>query len=151
MSGLAELLDVKTIFLDVSIKDVEELFKLAGQNYESFTGLSAAQITQCLIDREKLGSTGLGVGVAIPHGRVKGLKQPLASFYRLAKPIEFNAPDKELVDVAIILLVPEQATQKHLDLLSEIAQILSDGTRRDALRHEKDTKKLLAMITGQVA
>ena len=151
MSGLAELLDVKTIFLDVSIKDVKALFDLAGQNFEKLTGLSAGQISQCLMDREKLGSTGLGVGVAIPHGRVKGLKQPLAGFYRLTKPIEFNAPDKEPVDVAIILLVPEQATQKHLDLLSEIAQILSDGSRRDALRHETNSKKLLATITGQVA
>lgn len=124
---------------------------MAGKHFESITQIPAVQIGQCLLDREKLGSTGLGVGVAIPHGRVKGLKVPLAGFYQLSKSIDFKAPDQEPVDVAIILLVPEQATQKHLDLLSDIAQLLSDGARRDILRSEKDPHKLLATLTGQTA
>lgn len=149
MSGFSELLNVNTIFLDVSVRNVEDLFAIAGKHFESITQIPAAQIGQCLLDREKLGSTGLGVGVAIPHGRVKGLKVPLAGFYQLSKSIDFKAPDHEPVDVAIILLVPEQATQKHLDLLSDIAQLLSDGSRRDILRQEKDPQKLLATLTGQ--
>lgn len=151
MSGLSELLGVKTIFLDISTKDVEELFNLAGQHFAEITNISAKEISQCLSDREKLGSTGLGVGVAIPHGRVKGLKNPLAGFYRLNKAIDFKAPDDEKVDIAIILLVPEQATQKHLDLLSEIAQLLSDGNNREILRKETDIASLLATLTGQAA
>lgn len=151
MTSFADLLNVNTVFLDVSVKNVEELFALAGQNFEAITKIPAPQISQCLSDREKLGSTGLGVGVAIPHGRVKGLKLPLAGFYQLTNRIDFKAPDNEPVDVAIILLVPEQATQKHLDLLSDIAQVLSDGSRRDTLRHEKDPAKLLATLTGQIA
>jgi PTS system nitrogen regulatory IIA component len=149
MSGFSELLNANTIFLDVSARNVEDLFAMAGKHFEGITKIPAAQIGQCLLDREKLGSTGLGVGVAIPHGRVKGLKVPLAGFYQLSKSIDFKAPDQEPVDVAIILLVPEQATQKHLDLLSDIAQLLSDGTRRDILRQEKDPQKLLATLTGQ--
>lgn len=151
MSGLSELLGVKTIFLDISTKDVEELFNLAGQHFAEITNISAKEISQCLSDREKLGSTGLGVGVAIPHGRVKGLKTPLAGFYRLNQAIDFKAPDDEKVDIAIILLVPEQATQKHLDLLSEIAQLLSDGNNREILRKETAVDSLLATLTGQVA
>ena len=151
MSGLSELLGVKTIFLDISTKDVEELFNVAGQHFAEITNISSKDISQCLSDREKLGSTGLGVGVAIPHGRVKGLKAPLAGFYRLSQPIDFKAPDNEKVDIAIILLVPEQATQKHLDLLSEIAQLLSDGSRRDTLRQETSTEALLATLTQQAA
>ena len=151
MSGLSELLGVKTIFLDISTKDVEELFNTAGQHFAEITNIPAKDISQCLSDREKLGSTGLGVGVAIPHGRVKGLKTPLAGFYRLSQPIDFKAPDSEKVDIAIILLVPEQATQKHLDLLSEIAQLLSDGSRRDTLRKETSIEPLLATLTQQAA
>lgn len=149
MSGLSEILGVKTIFLDTHPKDVEELFALAGKNFEAITNISATEISRCLSDREKLGSTGLGVGVAIPHGRLKGLKVPMAGFYRLNAPIDFKAPDNEKVDIAIILLVPEQATQKHLDLLSEIAQLLSDGARRDALRQEKEVQGLLNILTNQ--
>jgi PTS system nitrogen regulatory IIA component len=151
MSGLSELLGVKTIFLDISTKDVEELFNIAGQHFAEITNIPTKEISQCLSDREKLGSTGLGVGVAIPHGRVKGLKSPLAGFYRLSQPIDFKAPDNEKVDIAIILLVPEQATQKHLDLLSEIAQLLSDGARRDVLRQEASAEALLATLTQQAA
>ena len=73
----------------------------------------------------------------------------MAGFYRLNAPIDFKAPDNEKVDIAIILLVPEQATQKHLDLLSEIAQLLSDGARRDALRQEKEVQGLLNILTNQ--
>jgi PTS system nitrogen regulatory IIA component len=151
MSGFSELLNVNTIFLDVSVTNVEDLFAIAGKQFETIIKIPAAQISQCLLDREKLGSTGLGVGVAIPHGRLKGLKTPLVGFYQLSKGIDFNAPDQEPVDVAIILLVPEQATQKHLDLLSDIAQLLSDGSRRDILRQEKNPQTLLATLTGQTA
>lgn len=148
MSRLSDLLNIKTIYLDISAKDVEELFSIASRDFETITHISATQIQQCLSDREKLGSTGLGVGVAIPHGRLKGLKVPLAGFYRISKPIDFQAPDGDPVDVAIILLVPEQATQRHLDLLSEIAQILSDTSCRETLREETDTKKILATLTS---
>ena len=94
-----------------------------------------------------LGSTGLGEGVAIPHGRIKGLKQPLAAFVRLADPIPFESPDGQPVSLLIFLLVPEQATQQHLEILSEIAQLLSDREARERLHTEEDREALHRLLT----
>ena len=90
--------------------------------------MARATVTDNLFARESLGSTGLGAGVAIPHGRIKGLKQPLAAFMRLAEPIPFESPDGKPVSLLIFLLVPEQATQQHLEILSEIAQLRPTAT-----------------------
>ncbi len=93
-----------------------------------------ALITDNLFARERLGSTGLGHGVAIPHGRIKGLKAPMAALFQLAHPIGFDAPDELPVNLLIFLLVPEAATQKHLEILSEIAELLSDAPLRERRR-----------------
>jgi len=94
-------------------------------------GLSRALVTDSLFARERLGSTGLGHGVAIPHGRIKGLKAPMAAVFQLEQAIGFDAPDEQAVKLLIFLLVPEAATQKHLEILSEIAEILSNASTRD--------------------
>jgi PTS system nitrogen regulatory IIA component len=99
--------------------------------FESLHGLSRALVTDSLFARERLGSTGLGHGVAIPHGRIKGLKSPMAAVFQLAQAIGFDAPDEQAVKLLIFLLVPEAATQKHLEILSEIAEILSNASTRD--------------------
>ena len=91
-------------------------------------------MTDSLFARERLGSTGLGHGVAIPHGRIKGLKAPMAAVFQLAKPIGFDAPDEQAVGLLIFLLVPEAATQKHLEILSEIAEMLSYSNLRENLK-----------------
>jgi PTS system nitrogen regulatory IIA component len=76
----------------------------------------------------------LGHGVAIPHGRIKGLKAPMAAVFQLAEPIGFDAPDEQPVNLLIFLLVPEAATQKHLEILSEIAELLSDSQLRERIK-----------------
>jgi PTS system nitrogen regulatory IIA component len=86
-----------------------------------------------LFAREKLGSTGLGQGVAIPHGRIKGLKDATGAFLRLAAPVPFDSPDGKPVSLLFVLLVPEVATEQHLQILSELAQHFSDRTCREAL------------------
>ncbi|MDZ4055860.1 MAG: PTS sugar transporter subunit IIA, partial [Polynucleobacter sp.] len=96
--------------------------------------------------REDLGSTALGAGVAIPHGRVKGLKEPIAALMRLIDPIEFAAPDGAPVSTLIFLLVPEKATQQHLEILSSIAQLLSDPEARDKIAHENDPEKVCQLL-----
>jgi PTS system nitrogen regulatory IIA component len=92
-------------------------------------------VTDSLFARERLGSTGLGHGVAIPHGRIKGLKAPMAAVFQLAQPIGFDAPDEQPVNLLIFLLVPEAATQKHLEILSEIAELLSDTALRENIQN----------------
>jgi PTS system nitrogen regulatory IIA component len=116
--------------------------------FESQHGLSRALITDSLFARERLGSTGLGHGVAIPHGRIKGLKSPMAALFQLAQPIGFDAPDEQPVALLIFLLVPEAATQKHLEILSEIAELLSDGALRERLKACQDATALHDMIAG---
>jgi PTS system nitrogen regulatory IIA component len=105
-------------------------------------------VTDSLFSRERLGSTGLGHGVAIPHGRIKGLKAPMAAVFQLAHPIGFDAPDDQVVGLLIFLLVPEAATQKHLEILSEIAELLSDADLRQKLVASTDALQLHALIAG---
>ncbi len=116
--------------------------------FETLHGLSRALVTDSLFSRERLGSTGLGHGVAIPHGRIKGLKSPMAAVLQLAQPIGFDAPDEQAVSLLIFLLVPEAATQKHLEILSEIAEMLSDASLRDKLVHSSDAADLYGLISN---
>jgi PTS system nitrogen regulatory IIA component len=149
MSELAEILPTNQIFLDVPVKDIKDLFTLASSRFASVTHLSEQLIFDCLQARESLGSTGLGVGVAIPHGRVKGLKEAHASFYRLSTGIDFKSSDQIAVDIVIFLLVPEAATQKHLELLSEIAQILSNKSKRSLLREIYSQEHVLSEMINR--
>jgi PTS system nitrogen regulatory IIA component len=86
-----------------------------------------------LFAREKLGSTGLGQGVAIPHGRIKGIKDAIGALVRMREPIPFDAPDGAPVGLIFVLLVPERATDLHLQILSELAQMFSDQSFRERL------------------
>ena len=110
--------------------------------------IARATVTDNLFARERLGSTGLGHGVAIPHGRIKGLKNPLAAVVRVQQPIPFDAPDEEPVSLLIFLLVPEAATQRHLEILSEIAEMLSDRELRERLKGESDAAKVHELISN---
>ena len=103
-------------------------------------------VTDSLFARERLGSTGLGHGVAIPHGRIKGLKAPMAAVFQLAQPIGFDAPDELPVNLLIFLLVPEAATQKHLEILSEIAELLSDSQLRENIKSSATQEGLHQLI-----
>ena len=90
--------------------------------------------------RERMGSTGLGHGVAVPHGRIKGLKNPIAAFVRLSEAIPFESPDGQPVDLLVFLLMPDNVMQQHLEILSEIAGMLSDDEFRESLRAEDRCK-----------
>ena len=149
MSELVEILPSDQIYIDVDVSDIHSLFSLASSHFAQTTNLSQKLILQCLEDREKLGSTGLGLGVSIPHGRFKGLKEAHASFYRISQGINFKTSDQIAVDIVIFLLVPEAATQKHLDLLSEIAQILADKSKRTRLREMNNQEQILSEMTFQ--
>jgi PTS system nitrogen regulatory IIA component len=111
-------------------------------------GLNRALVADSLFARERLGSTGLGHGVAIPHGRIKGMKFPLAAVFRLTQPIGFDAPDEQPVSLLFFLLVPEASTQKHLEILSEIAEMLSDSGFRERLKQSSDAQDLHQLIVA---
>jgi PTS system nitrogen regulatory IIA component len=147
MNRLAKLLPPENVILGLSVTSKKRVFEQAGLIFENQHGVARSVVTDNLFARERLGSTGLGEGVAIPHGRIKGLKQPLAAFVRLEEPIAFESPDGQPVSLLIFLLVPEQATQQHLEILSEIAQLLSDRDAREALATEVDARAVHRLLT----
>jgi nitrogen PTS system EIIA component len=144
---VAQLLAAPNILLDVDATSKKRLFERIGQLFEDNANLARGKVFDSLFARERLGSTGLGQGVAIPHGRIKGLKETLAAFVRPAQPIPFEAPDGKPVGQVFVLLVPEQATEEHLQLLSELAQMFSDKTFRDQLSAATDVAKVHTLFT----
>ena len=146
MNRLAPILPLSNIVLDVEITSKKRAFEELGLLFENHQGLQRVAVTDSLFARERLGSTSLGHGVAIPHGRVKGLKTPMAALFRLARPIVFDSPDDQPVSLLIFLLVPEAATQKHLEILSEIAEMLSDQDLRQSMMQTSDAAALHQMV-----
>lgn len=148
MNRLSQILPPAHVLVSVEATSKKRAFEEAGLLFENAHGLNRALITDSLFARERLGSTGLGHGVAIPHGRIKGLKAPMAAVFQLSSAIGFDAPDEQSVDLLIFLLVPEAATQKHLEILSEIAELLSDAALREQLRVSSDATGLHQLIVS---
>jgi PTS system nitrogen regulatory IIA component len=148
MNRLASILPAAQVLVHVDATSKKRAFEEAGLLFENLHGLSRSLVTDSLFSRERLGSTGLGHGVAIPHGRIKGLKAPMAAVLQLARPIGFDAPDEQAVSLLIFLLVPEAATQKHLEILSEIAEMLSDTNLREKLATSADAADLHGLIAS---
>jgi len=148
MNRLASILPAAQVLVHVDATSKKRAFEEAGLLFENLHGLSRSLVTDSLFSRERLGSTGLGHGVAIPHGRIKGLKAPMAAVLQLASPIGFDAPDEQAVSLLIFLLVPEAATQKHLEILSEIAEMLSDTNLREKLATSADAADLHGLIAS---
>jgi nitrogen PTS system EIIA component len=131
---VAQLLSSEDILLDLDASTKIRVFEEIGRLFERRHGLPRAQVVARLDAREKLGSTGLGQGVALPHARVKNLTQAVAALVRLKLPIAFDAPDAKPVWAMLILLVPEHATEEHLQILAEFAQMFGDSHFRERLR-----------------
>lgn len=146
MNRLAAILPLAQVLVQVDATSKKRAFEEAGLLFENLHGLSRSLVTDSLFSRERLGSTGLGHGVAIPHGRIKGLKLPMAAVLQLTRPIGFDAPDEQPVNLLIFLLVPESATQKHLEILSEIAEMLSDATLREKMALSASAEELHGFI-----
>jgi PTS system nitrogen regulatory IIA component len=151
MNQVAELLPAANILLDVDAGTKARLFDAVGALVERSSGLARSVVVDSLAARERLGSTGLGQGVAIPHGRIKGLREAQGAFVRLRAPIPFDAPDGKPVAQVFVLLVPEQATERHLQLLSELAQMFSDKAFRDELARASSPAALRALFDGWAA
>jgi PTS system nitrogen regulatory IIA component len=147
MNRLASILSPAQVLVRVEVTSKKRAFEEAGLLFEDLHGLNRALVAESLFARERLGSTGLGHGVAIPHGRIKGLKSPMAAVFQLDQPIGFDAPDEKPVSLLIFLLVPEASTQKHLEILSEIAELLSDTGLREKIKTCDDATELHRIIS----
>ncbi|MFI0546723.1 MAG: PTS sugar transporter subunit IIA [Brachymonas sp.] len=146
MNRLAAILPVSNMILDAEITSKKRAFEELGLLFENQHGLARVAVTDSLFARERLGSTGLGHGVAIPHGRIKGLKEPQAALLRLRSPIGFDAPDGEPVSLIISLLIPQNNAQQHLEILSDIAQILGNEALREQIKTVAESASLYALL-----
>lgn len=147
MNLISRILPPSNILLDLEATSKKRVFEQAGLLFENNHGIARAAVFDSLFSRERLGSTGLGHGVAVPHGRIKGLNEAVAAFVRLSAPIPFDSPDGKPVRLMVFLLVPEKATQQHLEILSELAQILSNSQLRDTLNAETDAGAIHALFS----
>jgi PTS system nitrogen regulatory IIA component len=148
MSLVAKLLPLANVLPDLAASSKKRLFEQVGLLFENQHGIGRTVVFDSLFARERLGSTGLGQGVAIPHGRIKGLKEALGAFVRMTQPIPFEAPDSQPVRLVFALLVPEHATEKHLEILSELAQMFSDRALRESLTGAADAAAIHQIISA---
>ncbi len=147
MNLVSRLLPAEHVVLGLDATSKKRLFEQIGLLFENSRQIPRARVFDSLFDREKLGSTALGYGVAIPHGRIRTLKEPACAFVRTAVPIPFEAPDGQPVSLVFAMLVPEHATEAHLELLSELAQMFSDAGLREALAAAPDAAAAHRLIT----
>ncbi|MBK7899997.1 MAG: PTS IIA-like nitrogen regulatory protein PtsN [Azonexus sp.] len=146
MNPFVKLLPAAHVLLDLEAGSKKRVFEQAGLLFENNVGIACSLVFESLFAREKLGSTGLGQGIAIPHGRIKGLKQATGAFLRLTQPVPFDSPDGRPVSQLFVLLVPEQATEEHLQILSELAQRFADRSFREALAAAPDAAAVVAQF-----
>ena len=147
MNLVSRLLPQSHVVLGLDAGSKKRLFEHIGLLFENSRQIPRLRVFDALFDREKLGSTGLGFGVAIPHGRIKTLKEPVCAFVRTAAAIPFESPDGAPVSLVFAMLVPEHATEAHLELLSELAQMFSDPQLREALSTTDDIQAAHRLIT----
>ncbi|MGB6008739.1 PTS sugar transporter subunit IIA [Castellaniella sp.] len=146
MNLSSRILPPGNIVLDLAATSKKRAFEHAGLLFENHQGVARMSVFHSLLARERLGSTALGHDVAIPHGRLKDLREPHAAFIRLANPIRFDANDGRTARLLFFLLMPEAATQTHLDLLAAIARLLSDPQVRQTLAQSTDPLQIHQLI-----
>lgn len=146
---LADLISPEAVIPSLRAKTKKQLLQELAARAARLTGLQERYVFDTLLQRERLGSTGLGEGIAIPHGKFAGLKRIVGIFARLAAPVEFDAVDGEPVDIVFLLLAPEGAGADHLKALARISRLLREGHAVDKLRASKDASALYAVLTAE--
>ena len=147
MNLIAKLLRPTHVALDLDVASKKRLFEQVGLIFENAQQISHSVVFDSLFSRERFGSTGLGYGVAVPHGRLKGLREATAVFVRTLNPIPFESPDSLPVNLIFVVLVPDHANEQHLQILSELAQIFSDKAVRESLATCRDVDEAHRILT----
>lgn len=146
MNLVAPLLDNRSVLINQAFTSKRKFFEHVTAQVESRHGFKASAVFNNLLERERLGSTALGQGVAIPHGRIKGLGGATGVFYRLSPPLDFDAPDEQPVSLCFVLLVPTDADEHHLQILGELAQMLGDEALRQRLLDAPSAEDIYRII-----
>jgi PTS system nitrogen regulatory IIA component len=148
---LADILSEGSVIVCSGLKTKTEVLRQLASRAAAVTEADAETIFEALSDREALGSTGLGNGIAIPHGKLAGLSGVTAVFARLDTPIDFEAVDDQPVDLLMMLLAPVGAGADHLKALARVARLLRNESTVDALRHAHDARQIYAILTQPIA
>jgi len=148
---LGDLIAPEAVFPALKANNKKQVLQDLAEKSAGFTGLDARDIFETMLQRERLGSTGVGRGIAIPHGRMAELKHILCVFARLEQPIDFEALDEEPVDLVFVLLAPEQAGADHLKALARISRLLREPQTIERLRASRDRAALYAVLTQSSA
>lgn len=145
---LSDIINVKRIRNDINVQSkkraLEELSALLAQDQ---TQLEESDIFDSLISRERLGATGVGYGIAIPHGRIKNCKKITGAFIQLSEGIDFNTVDNHPVDTMFALIVPEESTDEHLQVLALLAAMFNDKSFREQLRNSNTVEDIYQLLT----
>ena len=143
---ISALLAPRQILLNSEVSSKKKLLELIANIGADITGLAEPAIYAGLLNRERLGSTGLGNGFAIPHARLEALEQTVGLFLRLTTPVNFEAPDGQPVDLVFGIMIPEEATEEHLEILSSLAKIFSDADICQQIRGAADRDEVARII-----
>jgi PTS system nitrogen regulatory IIA component len=147
--NISDIIDPDRVICDIDAPSKKRALERVGDIIVgNSSSLTAQDVVDSLIARERLGSTGIGYGVAIPHGRLKNTERTIAAFVRLHDSIDFDAADNQRVDLIFALLVPENSTEEHLQILAQVAEMFSDAGFREQLRATKDRQAIYNLLSG---
>ncbi len=148
---LGDLLMPEGVFASLRVKNKKQALQELAGKAARLTSLDERFIFDALLQRERLGSTGVGRGIAIPHARLPGLDKIATVFAQLEDPIDFDCADGEPVDLVFVLLAPEQAGADHLKALARISRVLRDAQTLEKLRAARDRAALYSVLTEPLA
>ncbi|MCO5064151.1 MAG: PTS IIA-like nitrogen regulatory protein PtsN [Rhizobiaceae bacterium] len=144
---LSDLIEVSAIMPTLKANSKKQLLQLLAEKAAAVTELPERVIFDTILQRERLGSTGVGNGIAIPHGKLNGVKKIVGVFARLEAPVDFEALDDQPVDLVFLLLAPEGAGADHLKALSRIARVLRDTETVNKIRGTRDANAIYALLS----
>ena len=143
---ISALLAPQRIFLDTEISSKKKLLELIANIVADQTQMPESAIYNNLLNRERLGSTGLGHGFAVPHARVENLDKTIGCLFRLKEPVNFESPDNQPVDLVFTIIIPQEATEEHLIILSSLASIFSQTDVCEAIRGATSRDEIAQII-----
>ena len=148
---LADLITPKSVVANLKATSTKQALQELSRRMAEITGLPERDIFDVLLERERLGTTGVGMGIAIPHGKLPGLTRLYGMFAKLERPIDFEAIDEQPVDLVFVLLAPESAGADHLKALARISRLLRNRAICEKLRGSDSADALYALITEEAA
>ena len=143
---ISALLSPERIFINTEITSKKKLLEFIANRASDQLELAEATLYANLLDRERLGSTGLGKGFAVPHARLADLDKAIGLFIKLEQAINFEAPDNQPVDLVFAIIIPEQATDQHLQTLSALAKVFSQAEVCEAIRNADSSEEVVKLI-----